>query len=157
MARPPSSGHPRSLALSVRILVSHLHHARVGVTAKTLANHKSNVRAALRWFSKEHDVPQRGARLSAEWEKFLDALDAPHALPPFQLMRYCSARRDRPVGCQRRTSLTEYWRYRTETTGRATDNTARRFMVRAWNGICSCHRWLARCPRLAEPAPIKRD
>ena len=27
-----------------------LHHARVGVTAKTLANHKANVRAALRWF-----------------------------------------------------------------------------------------------------------
>ena len=38
-----------------------LHHARVGVTAKTMANHKANVRAALRWFGKEHDVPQRGA------------------------------------------------------------------------------------------------
>ena len=47
---------------SVRMPVSQLHHARVGVTAKTLANHKSNVRAALRWFGKEHDVPRaRGA------------------------------------------------------------------------------------------------
>ena len=54
---------------SVQISVGQLHHARVGVTAKTLANHKSNVRAALRWFGKEHDVPQRGARLSAEWAK----------------------------------------------------------------------------------------
>jgi hypothetical protein len=45
---------------SVRISVGQLHHARVGVTAKTLANHKSNLRAALRWFGKEHEVPQRG-------------------------------------------------------------------------------------------------
>ena len=30
-----------------------------------LSNHKSNVRAALRWFGKEHDVPQHGVRLSA--------------------------------------------------------------------------------------------
>ena len=46
---------------SVRISVVQLHHARVGVTAKTLANHKSNVRAALRWLGKEHGVPQQGA------------------------------------------------------------------------------------------------
>jgi hypothetical protein len=32
---------------SVRISVSQLHHARLGVTAKTLANHRSNIRAAL--------------------------------------------------------------------------------------------------------------
>src|ERR1019366_3308814 len=45
---------------SVRISVVQLHHARVGVTAKTLANHKSNVRAALRWLGKEHGVPAAG-------------------------------------------------------------------------------------------------
>ena len=60
---------------SVRISVSQLHHARVGVTAKTLANHKSNVRAALRWFGNEHDVPQHGAPLSAEWTRFRNCLD----------------------------------------------------------------------------------
>ena len=50
---------------AVRISVGQLHHARVGVTAKTLANHKSNIRAALRWFGKEHDVPQtRGAAVA---------------------------------------------------------------------------------------------
>jgi hypothetical protein len=42
--------------------VGHLHHARVGVTAKTLANHKANVRAALRWFGNEHDAPQHRSR-----------------------------------------------------------------------------------------------
>jgi hypothetical protein len=34
---------------SIRMPVGQLHHARVGVAAKTLANHKSNVAAALRW------------------------------------------------------------------------------------------------------------
>jgi hypothetical protein len=52
---------------SVRMPVAQLHHARLDVTAKTLANHKSNVRAALRWFNQEHDVPVRGVPLSTEW------------------------------------------------------------------------------------------
>jgi len=47
---------------SVRSPIGRLHHARVGSTPKTLANHKSNVRAALRWFGNEHDVPARGTR-----------------------------------------------------------------------------------------------
>src|SRR6476661_6180610 len=59
---------------AVRLWVGQLHHARVGVTAKTLANHKSNVRAALRWLGKEHGVPQRGVRLSPEWARFCDGL-----------------------------------------------------------------------------------
>jgi len=46
---------------AIRIAVSQLHHARLGVTAKTLANHKANVKAALRWFRKEEDLPQHGA------------------------------------------------------------------------------------------------
>src|SRR4249920_2623774 len=51
---------------AIQLSVGQLHHARVGVTAKTLANHKSNVRAALRWFGNEHGVPQMGARLTPE-------------------------------------------------------------------------------------------
>jgi hypothetical protein len=62
---------------AVRVSIGQLHHVRVGVTAKTLANHKSNVRAALRWFGNEHDVPQQGARLSPEWMRFCDRLDKP--------------------------------------------------------------------------------
>jgi hypothetical protein len=59
--RPPAVIPARWQA--VRISVAQLHHARVGVTPKTLANHKSNTRAALRWFGKEYDVPQHGVRL----------------------------------------------------------------------------------------------
>ena len=112
--------------------MAQLHHARVGVTAKTLANHKSNVRAALRWFGKEHDVPQHGVRLSTEWARFRDRLDDRIRDRLYSLMRYCSARRIGPSSVDDEI-FDEYWRYRTETTARACNNTARRFMVRAWN------------------------
>ena len=42
---------------AIRIAVGQLHHARVGVTAKTLANHKSNVKAALRFYQKARATP----------------------------------------------------------------------------------------------------
>src|SRR3954471_8043196 len=52
---------------AIRMPVGHLHHAHLGVTAKTVANHKANAKAALRWFGKEYDVPARGVALPAEW------------------------------------------------------------------------------------------
>ena len=117
---------------AVRNVVAQLRHARVGVTAKTLANHASNVRAALRWFCKEHDAPQQGARLSAEWSRFRDRLDKPTRARLYSLIRYNSARGIDPSSVDDKT-FADYWRYRAETTGRACNNTARRFMVRAWN------------------------
>ena len=59
---------------AVRIPISRLHHAQMGVTAKTLANHKSNVRAALSWFAKEEKVPLRGAPLSKDWVSLRDGV-----------------------------------------------------------------------------------
>jgi integrase len=50
----------------------------------------------------------------------------------YSLFRYCSGRGIGPSLVDDRV-FDEYWRYRAETTGRATNNTARRFMVRAWN------------------------
>ena len=118
---------------AVRIIVSQLHHARLDVTAKTLANHKSNVRAALRWFAKEHKVPQQGVRLTAEWTRLAARLEKPIRSRLYSLFRYCSGRGGiRPSSVDDRV-FDEYWRYRAETTGRATNNAARRFMVRAWN------------------------
>ena len=77
---------------AVRISVAQLHHARVGVTPKTLANHKSNIRAALRWFGKEHDVPQHGVRLTPDWARFYEGLDKRVWERLSSLVRYCSAR-----------------------------------------------------------------
>jgi hypothetical protein len=49
---------------ALRIPVSRLHHHPLRVTAKTLANHKANVKAALRWFTGETGGPVRGMRSS---------------------------------------------------------------------------------------------
>ena len=142
---------------SVRIPVAQLHHARVGVTAKTLANHKSNVRAALRWFGKEHALPQYGVRLSTDWARFCDLLDDRIRDRLYSLMRYCSARRIGPSAVDDEI-FDEYWRYRAQTTGRACNNTARRFMVRAWNASagaidgCSLRQLTEPPLKVAEPA-----
>jgi hypothetical protein len=53
---------------AARFPIDRLHHAVVGLNPKTLANHKANVRAALRWFGKEEDVPSRGLPLDGEWQ-----------------------------------------------------------------------------------------
>src|SRR5262249_1200501 len=73
----PSATIPARL-ISIRIMLAHLHHARVGVTAKTVANHRANVRAALRWYGKEHDVPQRGVPLSLDWARVLNGIEDRH-------------------------------------------------------------------------------
>lgn len=137
---------------SVRVSVAQLHHARIGITAKTVANHKANVRAALRWFGKERDVPERGVRLSAEWVRFCDGLEKRIRDRLYNLVRYCSARGIGPESVNDKI-LDTYWRYRTETTARASNNTARRFMVRAWNACAAAiNDWQLRS--LTEP-PIK--
>jgi hypothetical protein len=136
---------------SIRFLVAQLHHARLGVTAKTVANHKANVKAALRWFCQEHDMPHRGIRLSVEWVRFGDRLDKSLRDRLYSLMRYCSARGLVPTSVDD-TIFDEHWRYRTATTARASNNTARRFMVRAWNAAATIHGGLLR--RLTEP-PLK--
>ena len=118
---------------SVRIAVSQLHHVRIGVTAKTVANHRSNVRAALRWFGKEHDVSVRGTPLSAEWAVLSDRTeDRGQRARLYGLMRYCSGRGIKP-GSVDDTILDGYLRYRVETTAMASNNTARRSMARTWN------------------------
>jgi integrase len=137
---------------SVRFLVGQLHHARLGVTAKTVANHKSNVRAALRWFGQEHDMPHRGAKISPEWVRFADRSDKRLRDRLYSLMRYCSARGIAPSAVDDKI-FAEYWCYRTVTTARACNNTARRFMVRAWNACAATIRGRS-LRRLTEP-PIK--
>ena len=137
---------------AVRNLVAQLHHARVGVTAKTLSNHKSNVRAALRWLGKEKGVPQHGAPLSPDWSRFVAKLDKPIRERLYNLVRYFSARRIGPSSIND-TLFDEYWRYRTETTGLSTHNTMKRFVVRAWNA-CATAMNSVPLQQLAEP-PIK--
>ena len=137
---------------AVRFSVGQLHHARLGVTPKTVSNHRSNLRAALRWFGKEEGVPQQGAPLSPEWARFAANLDMPIRQRLYNLVRYCSARRIRPSSVEDKV-LDNYWEYRSSTTRLATHKTAKRFIVRAWNA-CAANMTDASLQRLTEP-PLK--
>jgi hypothetical protein len=76
---------------AVRARMAALHHLPLGWTAKTLANHKSNAKAALIWFAKEKEVLQHGVALSPTWDRLRAQLSDPsprYRLMP--LMRFCS-------------------------------------------------------------------
>jgi integrase len=148
--RPPAGIPARWQALWISM--AQLHHTRVGVTSKTLANHKSNIRAALKWLTKTSDLPKRGVRLSPDWARLNEGLNKSLWPRVSSLARYCSARGigpsevdDEIFGC--------YWKYRAETTGLAIHNTAKRFMLRAWNAAAETTNGHA-LRRLTEP-PLK--
>ena len=137
---------------AIQIAVGQLHHARLGVRPKTLANHRANVKAALRWFGKERNVPQRGMRLSVEWTGLRDRMESRMRDRLYSLMRYCSAGGVPPSAVDD-TIFDEYWRYRSEATALVSNNTQRRFMARAWNGCAAAIADLS-LQRLTEP-PLK--
>jgi len=132
-----------------------VHHARVGVTAKTLANHKSNVRAASRWFAHEHRLPRRGVPLSQDWLTFRNNIqNERHRIRLYSLMRYCSARSIAPCAVDDMVHES-YWHYRTETTALVSNNTRRRLLARTWNACAAAMRDL-RLQQLTEPPIIAR-
>ena len=49
---------------AIRARMAALHHVPLDWVAKTLANHRSNTKAALIWFAKEKDVVPHGVPLS---------------------------------------------------------------------------------------------
>src|SRR5690349_16826244 len=65
LGKPPECLAARWTA--ARFPIERLHHAEVGCNSKTLANQKSNAKAALRWFANETAVPSRGSPLSPDW------------------------------------------------------------------------------------------
>jgi hypothetical protein len=148
----PSATIPARLT-SIKAMVAQLHHARVGVTAKTVANHRANVRAALRWFGKEHNVPHRGVPLSLDWARLLNGIEDRHRrYRLYGLMRYCSGRAIQP-GDVDDAIFDVYMRYRGETTAMAVDDQARRRVAKTWNScIGLVEGWPAN--RLTEP-PLK--
>jgi integrase len=138
---------------AVRGRVSRLHHTQMGITEKTLANHKGNVRAALNWFSKAEHVPLRGAPLSPDWSKLKHGIGHYRTSANLSsLMRYCSARDIAPQHVDE-TVLDDLMAYRATTTSLKADAAARRKIARAWN---SCIGVVPGWPsqRLVEP-PLK--
>ena len=107
LGKPPELVPARWTAL--RLPLSRLHHGQMGMTAKTLANHKANVRAALSWFAKEENVPLRGSPLSETWTNLSHAIASYRTRANLSsLMRYCSASSIDPEEVTERT-LTPAW------------------------------------------------
>jgi integrase len=135
---------------AVRPSIGRLHPARVGCNPKTLANHKSNVRAVLLWFANDKNLPQIGPALLPAWASLRSRLPDQNRRKRLSgLMRYCSARAISPDAVNE-SVLEAYMCYRGETTALAADDAARRRIARAWNaGVDDIKEWPPR--RLAEP------
>jgi integrase len=138
---------------AVRARMAALHHVPLGWTPKTLANHKSNAKAAVLWFAKEKDLPQHGVALLPTWEVLLSQLTDPstrYRLLP--LMRFCSGVGIGPEAVDE-TVIDRYLDYRSRGTARKSDDAARRILAKLWNG---CIGIIAGWPtvRLLEP-PMK--
>ena len=119
---------------AVRLAIFQLHHAPLKVRAKTLANHRSNVRAALDWFAGTADVPPRGTPLTHEWTAPKASI-AHHRtrVNLYSLMRFCSGRCLAPTSMSRTPSSMSFMAYRAATTACDAGSAARRRVARAWN------------------------
>lgn len=110
-----------------------LHEVPVGLTPKTLQNHKSNAKSALLWLAREKGIPQHGAALTAEWEAL--RANIKDSLVRFRLssfMRFCSANAIAPAEVNDGV-VDRFVDYRSRC-GKPADEAFRRLMARAWNG-----------------------
>jgi integrase len=148
--RPPESIAARWGAVALQINL--LHHANSGVAWKTLANHKSNAKAALFWFRDEQGLPPRGTPLSPVWKKLRGRLKDQSQLAKLSgLIRYCNLKRIAPAQVDEAV-VDAYMAYRKETTALAVDTKARRAIARAWNASRAIENWPEQ--QLIEP-PLK--
>jgi hypothetical protein len=135
---------------AVRADLLQLHEVPVRWTPKTLANHKSNAKAALLWLAKEKGVPEHGAPLLPCWEE--SRAKIPDSLVRWRLsslMRYCSANNIAPAAVDDEV-VDRLLTYRSNV-GKPADSAFRRLLARAWNdNVTSVAGWPARM--LMEPA-----
>jgi hypothetical protein len=138
---------------AVRARMAALHHMPLDWVAKTLANHRSNTKAALMWFAKEKDIVPHGVALSPVWDRLRVQLTDPstrYRLMP--LMRFCSGVHIGPEAVDEAV-IDRYMDHRTRTTTRPSDPASRRILARLWNaGIGKIEGWPK--VRLVEP-PVK--
>jgi hypothetical protein len=130
-----------------------LHHAPLGLTPKTLANHKSNAKASLLWLTKERSVPRYGVTLTPQWKRLraqLSERNTRYRVGP--LMRFCSALGLGPEDVDE-IVIDDFMAYRCREMARSTSAVTRRVLARLWNAqIGKIDGWPSR--RLIEP-PIK--
>jgi len=140
---------------AVRARMGALHHVPAGWTPKTLANTRSNAKAALLWLTKEQKLPSNGIPLSPAWDRLHRQLDDPstrYRLSSF--MRFCSGSGIEPSAIDE-VVLDRYLIHRQRTTTRVGNASARRIIARLWN---KCAATIEGWPqlRLFEPPVIAK-
>jgi integrase len=136
-------------------VVQKLHAARLGVNAKTFANHRANARAALLWFNRQMPDAGRKAPMDPCYRCLLEQVLDRHArdmLSPF--FRFLSAFGVRPDDV-RDSHVEAFQAYRRETSFGEVTRSQHRALVRHWN---ACAAQIAGWPqmKLAEPAYATR-
>ena len=129
--RPPSLIAARWMAVRPRL--EEMHPSQLGVTPKTFANHRANVRAALNLFCAEKNVPRSGTSLSAPWSSLWASIDGvPTRKQLSRFFRYLSANGILPEAVD--DAVAEAFLDDWQKTGLKGPNAqSRRRLVRAWN------------------------
>jgi len=137
---------------AVRADLIHLHQVPAGLTAKTLANHKSNAKSALLWLAREKGIPRHGAPLSPAWEALRGKLRDPLIrMRLSSFIRFCSASNIVPAEVDDAV-VGRFMGYRSQT-GKSDDDAYQRLLARAWNAnVGTVQGWPPR--QLMEP-PVK--
>jgi hypothetical protein len=106
------------------------------VTAKTFANHRANVRAALNWFCIERNVPRRGTPFSEACAVLWASIEGVARARLSRFLRYLSTHGISPEAVD--DAVVEAFLDPWEATGlKAPDSQSRRRLVRAWNGCAA--------------------
>jgi integrase len=145
---------------AVRADLAHLHHVPAGLCAKTLANHRSNAKAALLWLAREKGIPEHGAPLTGVWEELRRKVSDPLVRYRLSsLMRFCSASNIAPVEVKE-SVIDRFMDYRSRS-GKPADGAFRRLLARAWNSnVDKIHGWPARlliAPAIKPPVDVAWD
>ena len=146
----PVTAIPARLS-AVRAALMELHHVPLGLTPKTLRNHRANAKAALLWLAREKAIPRNGAPLTPEWERFKgQILDRGVRSRLSPLMRYCSVLGVDPEAVDE-SVVDSFMTYRAQATIRPANQATRRNLARLWNSnIGRIDGWPSR--RLIEPS-----
>src|SRR5262249_26214180 len=116
----------------VRADLAQLHQVPVGLTKKTLQNHKSNAKSALLWLAPEKGGREHGAPLTPAWEQLRGRIrDRLVRWRLSSLMRFCSANTIAPDEVDEAV-VDRLMGYRSQT-GKPADDAFRRLLARAWN------------------------
>jgi integrase len=117
---------------AVRNDLANWHHVAAGLTAKTVMNHRSNVKGTLLWLAREKGIPEHGAPLSPAWEELRARIkDALVRSRLSSFVRFCSANNISPAEVDDAT-IDKFMDYRARCSKPA-DSAFRRLLARAWN------------------------